>query len=612
MKKYWSLLLLIPFLIFSCVEDESEYSIQKKEDVNVENNFNVDTTNTDEVLPEGQLVPGLHTVTLQVQQGDELVDRQFKYFMPVSMDVSKPISLIFEFHGSIEFKTGVKPSNPIAGITETHAWNQHAVKENCIICFPAGVAEFQADSSGAVNWAGDNYEKSLPFVDAMVKYFTEDNEPSVDPKRIYSTGQSSGAIFSFVLALHRSEVFAAITPRAGQSASTEPFPSRAVPVRVFAGEKDNTVQHESVITNVTKWANEIGGYFDSDMQMDTTSIEDYADVTIRYWHGGKADYEIYSLAGITHGISVTDCVPAMWEFMKNHTLDNATTPLYVTTDIKELEAQCGESFEIQVSYTDGAEIAVDAPQSWNPQFDGKILKLTAPLDYFGNIERDGTITFTVTSGNQNPVSCEIPYHLVAPKSYFEVGDIYYNDAFEPVGIVCWVNNSNIKEAKIIELTGVGNYGTIWYCGSGNGLGLGFDTPDMADGEGNTAKMMEYNNTLATPFTASDAAFAWAGTYEYKGVDGWYLPAAKELEAIAPSIDKINEAIEAIGGKIISTNFGDLVLYSSTTEVKSGADTKSIYSYNYSKKQIVENKAKTAGQEYFGFISARAFKKVTKN
>ena len=124
MKKYWSLLLLIPFLIFSCVEDESEYSIQKKEDVNVENNFNVDTTNTDEVLPEGQLVPGLHTVTLQVQQGDELVDRQFKYFMPVSMDVSKPISLIFEFHGSIEFKTGVKPSNPIAGITETHAWNQ--------------------------------------------------------------------------------------------------------------------------------------------------------------------------------------------------------------------------------------------------------------------------------------------------------------------------------------------------------------------------------------------------------------------------------------------------------------------------------------------------------
>ncbi|MFR7879430.1 MAG: hypothetical protein ACLU4J_25250 [Butyricimonas paravirosa] len=65
----------------------------------------------------------------------------------------------------------------------------------------------------------------------------QDNEPRV-VQPVYSTGQSSCAIFSFTLALHRSDVFAAITPRAGQSASVEPFPIRAAPVRYCRGEDD--------------------------------------------------------------------------------------------------------------------------------------------------------------------------------------------------------------------------------------------------------------------------------------------------------------------------------------------------------------------------------------
>ena len=48
MKKYRNLLLLIPFLVlFSCMEDESEYSSQEKENVQVDQ-VTVDTTDTDE------------------------------------------------------------------------------------------------------------------------------------------------------------------------------------------------------------------------------------------------------------------------------------------------------------------------------------------------------------------------------------------------------------------------------------------------------------------------------------------------------------------------------------------------------------------------------------
>lgn len=152
MKKYRNLLLLIPFLVlFSCMEDESEYSSQEKENVQVDQ-VTVDTTDTDEELPEGQLVPGLHLVKLKVLQGQDSVERQFKYYMPVSTDASKPISLLFEFHGSYEFEAGEEVPNPISGISETHVLNQKAIKENYIICYPAGWPEFQQDSSGAVNW----------------------------------------------------------------------------------------------------------------------------------------------------------------------------------------------------------------------------------------------------------------------------------------------------------------------------------------------------------------------------------------------------------------------------------------------------------------------------
>ena len=608
MKKYRNLLLLIPFLVlFSCMEDESEYSSQEKENVQVDQ-VTVDTTDTDEELPEGQLVPGLHLVKLKVLQGQDSVERQFKYYMPVSTDASKPISLLFEFHGSYEFEAGEEVPNPISGISETHVLNQKAIKENYIICYPAGWPEFQQDSSGAVNWAGENYTRSLPFIDAMLKYFTQDNEPQVDPNRIYSTGQSSGAILSFSLALHRPEQFAAITPRAGQSASTDPFPSRAVPVRVFAGEKDQTVVHSAVITNMTKWAEEIGGYFAADMQMDSTVFEDYADVTIRYWHGGKADYEIYSLAGIDHNISVSSCADAMFEFQKNHTLDNAATPLFITTSIKEINAQCGETISFKISYTEGATLGMtNTPKGWDVQLQGNEVILKAPADYFGNIDRKGNITFTVTQGTQAPVSCEVSYNLNSPKTYFEVGDIYYNENFDPIGVVVWVNQSNIREAKIISPQKPGQYGSILYCGNGERLGLDFQTPDRKNGYQNTQDMLVRNNTFAEPYTADNAAFVWASEYSVAGEKGWYLPAIEELAAANSNLTLINEALTSIGGQALDGN-----VYSSTTQVENGAQKKTFYYYNFKTGAEETKLPYDNNSEYLGYIVVRAMKTVTKN
>ena len=602
MRKYWILFILISFIaMFSCTDDTSAYLSQDKEDVNVDE-VPVDTTKKDTLLPEGQLVPGMHLVKLMVQQGDSLVERRFKYFMPVTLSPDKPISLIFEFHGSYEFDGPDEIADPLANISEANFLCQKAIKENIVICYPAGSVEIsnEADTSGAVNWAGDGYTKSLPFVDAMVKYFTQDNEPRVDPNRIYSTGQSSGAIFSFTLALHRSDVFAAITPRVGQSASVEPFPSRAVPVRVFAGEIDDIVQHSAVLTNMTKWAREIGGYFESDMQIDTARYEGYADVTIRSWRGGKADYEIYSLAGIGHGINAGKCLDDMWEFMNSHPLNYNPANLFVSTNIKEIDAQCNQTFEISFNYSEGAEISIDAPQSWNPRIEGKKLTLTAPLDYFGNIEREGTITFTVTS-NQATASCEIPFYLNAPKTYFEVGDIYYNEKFEPVGVVCWVNNKNIREAKIInlqEVTTQGSYQTINF----GDFGTNFITPDYDDGENNTLLHVQQNATLSKPLNNIQSGLIWAAQYEYKGVGGWYLPAFNELQAISGKLTLINEKLQEIGGEsVVNTNKLDAYLSSTVTDA---SGTKCFHMMNFTSNMEV-----TQVRENTSYYRARAFKKV---
>ena len=204
------------FALLSCTDDTSAYEPQVKEPVDVDNvdNEQGDNETEDEELPDGELVPGIHLVKINVTQPDgQVVERRFKYYMPISVDASKPISLIFEFHGSYTFDAGVKPSDPLRDISVGHTLIQHAIKENCVVCFPAGTVEMQEDGSGAVNWQYS--EKHLPFVDAMIDYF-RGRTPSVDMNRVYSTGQSSGAIFSFVLAYERPEVFAAITPRAGQ------------------------------------------------------------------------------------------------------------------------------------------------------------------------------------------------------------------------------------------------------------------------------------------------------------------------------------------------------------------------------------------------------------
>ena len=604
MRKYWIVALLMLFVGASCVDDTSAYDPQQKEDVKVDDVRNEQGDDDSEDLPEGKLVPGIHLIKMNVTQPDgETVERRFKYFMPISIDETKPISLIFEFHGSYSFDAGVTPSDPLQGITTSNSLIQHAIKENCVICFPAGTAELQEDGSGAVNWQYS--EKHLPFVDAMIDYF-EQRTPAIDPTRIYSTGQSSGAIFSFVLAFERSNVFAAITPRAGQMSLSNQtvMPERAVPVRVFAGTDDNTVQHSAVIENMTNWAEKIGGYFASDMELtpDSITIEGYTKVDTRIWQGGKADLQIYSLQEQGHGISLSYCLPYMWEFMSTHTLNTESTGLFVTSSLKEINAQCGETFEFKVNYTDGATFSMSEPKGWTLSVDGKNITLKAPTDFYGAIARQGNISMT-TSLNGKTLTKNIPFKLAAPKDYFEIGDVYYNSKFEPVGVVCWVNDENIKEAKVISLQEVTTQGTYKNINFGD-FGTTFTTPDYDNGEENTRLHVAQNSKLSRPLSNSQSGLIWAATYSYKGTDGWYLPALNELKAVNDNVKLIEDKIKELGGEGFFRSATSQAYLSSTVTLSDGSKCFHMFSFATGK-EVTQVRTNTS------YYYARAMKNVSK-
>ena len=210
---------------------------------------------------------------------------------------------------------------------------------------------------------------------------------------------------------------------------------------------------------------------------------------------------------------------------------------------------CGETFNFKVSYSDGARIDVTAPKGWSMVQDDKNFTLTAPADFYGSVARQGNLTFTVSKDGATAVK-EVPFKLTAPKDYFEVGEIYYNSDFKPVGVVCWVNDENIREAKIVslqEVTSQGNYKDIYY---GN-FGADFTTPSADDGEGNTAATVAQNTSLAKPLNEVSSVVVWAATYSYNGTDGWYLPALNEMKAVYDNRNAINEAIASVGGESLA-------------------------------------------------------------
>ena len=172
---------------------------------------------TDTLAPTIQ--PGNSTRTLTV--GD--LERDYLLHIPPGLDSQQPVPVVFAFHGSEE------GADVIQGMS---GFNDIADINGFIVVYPNG---FRGDWNQGVPGL-ETYIDDFGFVRHMLA--DRGTIVRVDPKRIYATGFSAGANFSYRLACEMSDTFAAIAPVEGWMFNYPCQPQQPVSVIHVHGSKD--------------------------------------------------------------------------------------------------------------------------------------------------------------------------------------------------------------------------------------------------------------------------------------------------------------------------------------------------------------------------------------
>lgn len=138
-------------------------------------------------------------------------ERLFSIFVPPNLPKEEKIPFVFVFHG------GGGDGESIKNLTK---FNRLAEKEKFIVAYPEAIGNNWND--GRENETSQSYLENIDdvaFVEALIDLCIKDY--GIDEKRIFATGLSNGACFSYYLAANLSEKIAAIAPVAGGIA--DPF-----------------------------------------------------------------------------------------------------------------------------------------------------------------------------------------------------------------------------------------------------------------------------------------------------------------------------------------------------------------------------------------------------
>jgi polyhydroxybutyrate depolymerase len=147
--------------------------------------------------------PACAAVTARDDSGTIEADgaaRTYLIHIPASYDGQKAVPLVLVFHGG-----GGQPP----GMVRISGMNDVADRHGFIAVYPAGLNRQWKDGRTAALSPPDD----VAFIDALIH--TLETNYRIDSKRIYATGISNGAFFSFRLACDLGNEIAAIAPVAG-------------------------------------------------------------------------------------------------------------------------------------------------------------------------------------------------------------------------------------------------------------------------------------------------------------------------------------------------------------------------------------------------------------
>lgn len=181
--------------------------------------------------------PGDYTFSIR---HDGLI-RTYMAHVPPEYDGSRPVPLLFAFHGGGGDMEYMSRDEYYGLVTKSDM-------EGFIIVFPNGYSNFQSGKLATWNagaCCGNARDKNIDdvgFVRAIVTHLTR--QVNADRNRIFSTGMSNGALMSYRLACEMSDVFRAIAPVAGTDNTLKCQPQKPVSVLHIHAKDDTHVLFE--------------------------------------------------------------------------------------------------------------------------------------------------------------------------------------------------------------------------------------------------------------------------------------------------------------------------------------------------------------------------------
>jgi polyhydroxybutyrate depolymerase len=187
------------------------------------------------LLLPGLLAPSLAAQAPGVEQRRTLdaggSRRSYLLYLPSSWQRGRPLPLVLVFHGA---------GGRSAGMARHTGFSRVAEREGFAVVYPDGVGRRWNDGRG-IGGARDDVGFVRLLVDSL------ERELGIDPRRVYATGISNGAVFAHRLACDLPGVLAAIAPVAGAvPAGLAERCGAAAPVAVvaFQGTADRFMPYE--------------------------------------------------------------------------------------------------------------------------------------------------------------------------------------------------------------------------------------------------------------------------------------------------------------------------------------------------------------------------------
>jgi len=245
------------------------------------------------------------------------VERAYEIHVPPGYTGTTPVPLMMTIHGA---------HNTPALVRGWSRMNPVADQNGFIVAYPAALDCWNSGPSLPGCTMADDDVGFLSLVVSDIKAHA-----CIDPKRVYATGISNGAMMAQRLGCQRADVFAAVGGVAGPTA-VSCMPARAISVVYVHGTEDRTVGYSSAQPNVNGWAMRNGctGSPVETYNMGSTrcvthqNCRDGVEVVFctvtGMGHCWPEDSNCGPGGGPSFGVTDFKASPFMWEFFTRHPL----------------------------------------------------------------------------------------------------------------------------------------------------------------------------------------------------------------------------------------------------------------------------------------------------